>query len=149
MGQLIVLLTAGIDLSVGPLTGLTVVILSFFCGDGQSTGDLILGLAVAFATALAVGFANGFMVRKIGLTPVIATLSTYIGLQGVALSLRSTPAGYFRPASPACSPAGSGRFPLPSSLASSSRSRVNGRSAVRGSEWSCARSDPTKWPRIA
>jgi ribose transport system ATP-binding protein len=96
MGQLIVLLTAGIDLSVGPLTGLTVVILSFFCGEGQSTGDLILGLGLAFATALAVGFANGFMVRKIGLTPVIATLSTYIGLQGVALLLRSTPAGYFR-----------------------------------------------------
>jgi ribose transport system ATP-binding protein len=96
MGQLIVLLTAGIDLSVGPLTGLTVVILSFFCGEGQGTGDLVLGLGVAFATALAVGFANGFMVRKIGLTPVIATLSTYIGLQGVALLLRSTPAGYFR-----------------------------------------------------
>jgi ribose transport system ATP-binding protein len=96
MGQLIVLLTAGIDLSVGPLTGLTVVILSFFCGEGQSTGYLILGLGLAFATALAVGFANGFMVRKIGLTPVIATLSTYIGLQGVALLLRSTPAGYFR-----------------------------------------------------
>jgi len=96
MGQLIVLLTAGIDLSVGPLTGLTVVILSFFCGDGQGVGDLILGFGLAFATALAVGFANGFMVRKIGLTPVIATLSTYIGLQGVALLLRSTPAGYFR-----------------------------------------------------
>jgi ribose transport system ATP-binding protein len=96
MGQLIVLLTAGIDLSVGPLTGLTVVILSFFCGEGQTTIDLVLGLSAAFATALAVGFANGFMVRKIGLTPVIATLSTYIGLQGVALLLRSTPAGYFR-----------------------------------------------------
>ena len=34
LGQLIVLLTAGIDLSVGPLMGLVVVVLSFFVGRG-------------------------------------------------------------------------------------------------------------------
>ena len=96
VGQLIVLLTGGIDLSVGPLTGLTVVILSFFCGDDQGAGDLVIGLGMATAAALAVGFANGFLVRRVGLTPVIATLSAFIGLQGVALLLRSTPAGYFR-----------------------------------------------------
>ncbi|MGB7100674.1 MAG: ATP-binding cassette domain-containing protein, partial [Xanthobacteraceae bacterium] len=96
MGQLIVLITGGIDLSVGPLTGLTVVILSFFTGDDQGVGELILGLGIAAATAMAVGFANGVLVRGIGLTAVIATLTTYIALQGVALLLRSTPAGYFR-----------------------------------------------------
>jgi ribose transport system ATP-binding protein len=96
VGQLIVLLTGGIDLSVGPLTGLTVVILSFFWTDGQGAGELILGLGIAAAAAFAVGFTNGFLVRQIGLTPVIATLSAFIGLQGVALLLRSTPAGYFR-----------------------------------------------------
>ncbi len=96
MGQLIVLLTGGIDLSVGPLTGLTVVILSFFTGDDQGVGELILGLGIAAATAMAVGFANGVLVRGIGLTAVIATLTTYIALQGIALLLRSTPAGYFR-----------------------------------------------------
>ena len=40
MGQLIVLLIGGVDLSVGPLTGLTVVILSFFAGDDQGVGEL-------------------------------------------------------------------------------------------------------------
>jgi ribose transport system ATP-binding protein len=96
IGQLIVLLTGGIDLSVGPLTGLTVVILSFFWTDGQGSAEFILGLGVAAAAALTVGFTNGFLVRQIGLTPVIATLSAFIGLQGVALLLRSTPAGYLR-----------------------------------------------------
>ena len=96
MGQLVVLLTAGVDLSVGPLTGLIVVILSFFVGEEQGAGELILGLAIAIGTAIAVGFTNGFLVRKIGLTPVIATLTTYIALQGVALLLRSTPDGYYR-----------------------------------------------------
>jgi ribose transport system ATP-binding protein len=96
MGQLIVLLTGGIDLSVGPLTGLTVVILSFFAGDDQGAVEFIFGLGVAAATAMAVGFANGILVRGIRLTAVIATLTTYIALQGVALLLRPTPGGYFR-----------------------------------------------------
>lgn len=96
MGQLIVLLTGGVDLSVGPLSGLTVVILSFFAGDGQGTGDLVVGFAVAAAASASVGLANGVMIRLIGLTPVIATLTTYLALQGVSLVLRSTPAGYYR-----------------------------------------------------
>jgi ribose transport system ATP-binding protein len=96
MGQLIVLLIGGVDLSVGPLTGLTVVVLSFFVGDGQGAGELIFGLVVAGAAAIAVGLVNGILVRGIGLTAVVATLTTYIALQGVALLLRSTPAGYFR-----------------------------------------------------
>lgn len=76
MGQLFVLLIGGIDLSVGPLTGLTVVILSFFVGDDQGVGELFFGLGVAAATAVAVGFANGVLVRGVGLTAVIATLTT-------------------------------------------------------------------------
>jgi len=96
MGQLIVLLTGGIDLSVGPLSGLTVVILSFFAGDDQGVGEFIFGVGVAAAAAMAVGFANGVLVRGIRLTAVIATLTTYIALQGVALLLRPAPGGYFR-----------------------------------------------------
>jgi ribose transport system ATP-binding protein len=96
MGQLIVLLTAGVDLSVGPLTGLVVVIISFFAGDDQGTLTLVLGLALAIGAAVLVGLYNGVLVRRIGLTPVIATLTTYIALQGISLLLRPTPAGYLR-----------------------------------------------------
>ena len=56
MGQLVVLLIGGIDLSVGPLSGLTVVLLSFFAGDDQGVGELFFGLGVAAAAAAAVGF---------------------------------------------------------------------------------------------
>ena len=55
LGQLIVMLTGGIDLSVGPLTGLVVVVLSFFAGAGQSDARLLLGLLAVIGTALAVG----------------------------------------------------------------------------------------------
>ena len=36
MGQLVVIMTGGIDLSVGPLAGFLVVIASFFVNDGKS-----------------------------------------------------------------------------------------------------------------
>jgi ribose transport system ATP-binding protein len=87
-GQLIVILTAGIDISVGPLSGLVVVIASFFLVDGKSTSVVILGLAIMFATAIATGLINGTMVRLGRFTPVAATLVTYIGLQGISLLLR-------------------------------------------------------------
>jgi ribose transport system ATP-binding protein len=94
MGQLIVLVTGGIDLSVGPLTGVTVVILSFFLDDNQTTFELILGFSIAFASGAAVGLINGVLTRYVRLTPVIATLTTFIALLGVGLMLRSPPSGY-------------------------------------------------------
>jgi ribose transport system ATP-binding protein len=90
LGQLIVLLTGAIDLSVGPLTGLVVVVFSFFAGQGQSSGRLVLGL-------LAVGLTNAMLVRVFRLAPVLATLSTYIVIQGISLLLRSQPGGFIRP----------------------------------------------------
>jgi ribose transport system ATP-binding protein len=87
-GQLIVIITAGIDISVGPLSGLVVVIASFFLVDGKSTSVVILGLAIMFGTAIATGLINGTMVRLGRFTPVAATLVTYIGLQGISLLLR-------------------------------------------------------------
>ncbi|HEY1509278.1 MAG TPA: ATP-binding cassette domain-containing protein [Solirubrobacteraceae bacterium] len=95
-GQLIVLLTGGIDLSVGPLSGLTVVVFSFFAADGQGAGRLLLGLLAVIGVAMAVGLANGVQVRVFRIAAVLATLATYIVLQGISLALRPEPAGYLR-----------------------------------------------------
>lgn len=96
-GQLLVLLTAGIDLSVGPLAGLTVVVLSFFFGIGSTGADWTLGVIVVIAVAVGVGVANGLLVRVVKLSPVLATLATYIVLQGVSLLLRPQPEGSLSP----------------------------------------------------
>ncbi len=95
-GQLFVLMTGGIDLSVGPLTGLVVVILSFFADANHGAGDFMLGLLLAFAVAALIGLINGLLVRVVKLSPLITTLAMFIALQGVSLSLRSTPDGFFR-----------------------------------------------------
>jgi ribose transport system ATP-binding protein len=96
MGQLIVLMTGGIDLSVGPLTGLVVVILSFFADEQHGPPDFLMGVALAIAVAACIGFLNGFLIRIVKLSPLITTLAMFIALQGVSLLLRSTPDGFFR-----------------------------------------------------
>jgi len=93
-GQECVILTGGIDLSVGPLAGLVVVIGSFFENAGRGVVVIVAGFLVMFAASAAVGLLNGTMVRFAKFTPIVATLVTYIALQGISLVLRPFQAGY-------------------------------------------------------
>jgi ribose transport system ATP-binding protein len=93
-GQECVILTGGIDLSVGPLAGLVVVIGSFFENKGHGALIIVAGFLVMLAACAAVGLLNGSMVRFARFTPIVATLVTYIALQGVSLVLRPFQAGY-------------------------------------------------------
>jgi ribose transport system ATP-binding protein len=93
LGQTVVLLMGGIDLSVGPLSGFLVVVGSFFLGEGKAGPVLLLGFAVMAGAAAATGFVNGSLVRFANFTPVAATLATYIALQGFSFLLRDAPGG--------------------------------------------------------
>src|SRR4051795_6616847 len=94
LGQTFALLLGGIDLSVGPLAGFLVVLASFFVLDGKSPAVWVLGFVLMFLAATAVGLLNGSLIRFARFTPVAATLVTYIGLGGLAFTLRSAPDGY-------------------------------------------------------
>jgi ribose transport system ATP-binding protein len=91
---MIVIFTAGIDLSVGPLAGLLVVIASFFAVEGKSTATVILGFLIMIGAAIVIGTLNGSLIRFAKFTPIAATLATYVALQGVSLLLRHTQGGY-------------------------------------------------------
>lgn len=94
LGQQVVILAAGFDLSVGPLTGLTVVVLSFLTVSGSDGLLFALVVPAIVLLGVVVGLANGFLVRVVGLAPVLATLATFFVLQGVALLLRPLPGGF-------------------------------------------------------
>lgn len=94
VGQLTVLVAGSIDLSVGPLIGLTVVLMSFFATNNHGVTGLVEGAAVALFAGAVVGVVNALGVRLVKLPPVISTLVMYIFLQGLALVLRPTPNGY-------------------------------------------------------
>lgn len=95
LGQAIVVQAGGFDLSVGPLSGLLVVVGSFFFVTPLSTGALLVGVAAAIAVALGAGLANGLMVGPAGISPIVTTLITYIVFQGLSLLLRETPGGTY------------------------------------------------------
>ncbi len=92
-GQLCAVLTARIDLSVGPLVGLTLVIASFFLNEGAGVATFCTGLIAMFGAAALVGAANGLLIRFGNFTAVAATLGLYIILQGFSVLLRPFPDG--------------------------------------------------------
>ncbi|MEU6602567.1 ATP-binding cassette domain-containing protein [Streptomyces flaveolus] len=94
LGQTVVIMTGGIDLSVGPLSGLLVVIASFLITGQSPVVAIALGFVVMLAVAAASGLLNGLLIRYGGFTAVAATLTLYIGLQGVSLLLRPFQGGY-------------------------------------------------------
>ena len=67
---------------------------SFFVLDGKSPAVWVLGFVVMLVAAVAVGLLNGALIRFAKFTPVAATLVTYIGLGGLAFTLRDAPDGY-------------------------------------------------------
>jgi ribose transport system permease protein len=80
VGELFVILTAGIDLSVGSVLGLSGGVTALLLANGTSIPLTILaGLGVG----LAVGLINGLLVSRLKLPPFIATL----GMLGIARGL--------------------------------------------------------------
>lgn len=95
LGQTIILMTGGIDLSVGPASGVLLVIGSFFINDKKSIGIIILGFALILICAILIGVINGSLIRFAKFSPVAGTLTVYIALIGIGFLLRPAPDGYF------------------------------------------------------
>ena len=91
MGQTIVILTGGFDLSTGAVVSLVNVILA------SSMGTTPLSQTAFFAVALAagalVGAFNGFFVAFVRMQSIVVTLSTMFIVQGVTLLVMEKPGG--------------------------------------------------------
>jgi ribose transport system ATP-binding protein len=96
-GQLFVLLTGGIDLSTGPLMGLVAIIGSFYLVDGVTPLSQGLGWIVIIVAAAAIGLINWAFIDLLKLSPIIATLITYISIQALSFTLRPTRGGVISP----------------------------------------------------
>jgi len=69
--------------------------LTSFATDGKGTGGFIIGLGLAILAGIGIGMINGGLVQFAKINPVIATLATYIGVQGIALLINPIPTGLF------------------------------------------------------
>lgn len=84
MGQVLVLMTGGLDLSVGAVIGLTAVLIAESSRPGGP--GLVVGLGAMVLVALAVGITNGLLVTKRRVPPFVATFGMFVVLEGVRLA---------------------------------------------------------------
>ncbi|SCW36214.1 monosaccharide ABC transporter membrane protein, CUT2 family [Rhizobium mongolense subsp. loessense] len=82
LGQTFVIITAGIDLSVGAIVGFAGVILAWLLQAGVPVWAAIL---ITLLIGVGIGAFHGFGIVKMGLPPFIITLATLTSLRGIGL----------------------------------------------------------------
>lgn len=88
IGQTLVLLTAGIDLSVGAVLSLSTAIAS-----SLMQYNLVFGTVMSIIIGMGFGLINGLAVTKLRINPFLVTLSTNIIIGGITLFIRPYPGG--------------------------------------------------------
>lgn len=100
VGTTFIIVTGGIDLSMGSILVFSGVVASMVMervGDGQGWGVALAGILAALASGLAWGLLNGFLVAKAKVPPMIVTLGTFGAALGLAqvltdgIDLRAVP----------------------------------------------------------
>jgi ribose transport system permease protein len=87
LGMLLVILTGGIDLSVGPVVAFAGLLATGL----QAHMPFPVAIAAALAMGLTVGLFNGFMIARFKLQPFIVTLATMGTLRGLLYVYSETP----------------------------------------------------------
>jgi ribose transport system permease protein len=81
LGMTFVILTGGIDLSVGSIVAVAGVAAANLSGRGS-----VLGAAAAIGIATLLGLINGLVIAKARIQPFVVTLATMIAARGIALA---------------------------------------------------------------
>jgi ribose transport system ATP-binding protein len=92
VGQMMVILIGGIDLSVGPSISLTTALASFVVV-GQTQGNIAAGVALCLVVGVLIGALNAFVIIYLRIPDLITTLSTFSVVTGLALIVRPSPGG--------------------------------------------------------
>ena len=93
IGETFVIITGGIDLSVGAIVGFTSMIVAWLLTNGDFLAQYYLGFFATIPGAifltlmigLAIGLFHGFGIVQLGLPPFIMTLATMYALRGIGL----------------------------------------------------------------
>jgi ribose/xylose/arabinose/galactoside ABC-type transport system permease subunit len=100
VGAAVVIISGGIDLSVGAVAAFTSVIgakmIDSWLHDGRSTtppSDLLVigSIATSLSLGVLIGLFHAFLINRFGLPPFIATLATMSGLRSLASILATAP----------------------------------------------------------
>ena len=91
IGQVMCILSGGFDLSVGGTAAISSVTVGAFCSPKMLGLPYYIGLPAGLLVALGIGMANGFMVTRLKINPLIATLSMNFILGGAVILITKQP----------------------------------------------------------
>jgi ribose transport system permease protein len=80
LGMAMVIGTEGVDLSVGSIMALSAALIPLYLGYGT-----LPAIVVALVAGLLAGTFSGFLVARVGIQPIVATLALLVGGRGLAL----------------------------------------------------------------
>ena len=87
IGMTLVVATGGIDISVGSMCAISGAVMAAFVG-GELSGvphhSYAIAITAALAVSLVLGLWNGFLVAKLNIQPVVATLILMVAGRGIA-----------------------------------------------------------------
>jgi ribose transport system permease protein len=86
VGLTYIIISSGIDLSVGSIASLSGVLLAGSIVYFEGWLGILLGIIVGLSSGFAIGIINGFFVTKLRIPPIIATLGMMIAVQGISLT---------------------------------------------------------------
>ena len=91
LGQMLVILTAGIDLSIGSLVKVSILVSAVVMnGESSNVGSAV---AAVVGLGLLVGLIHGFLINEAKIAPFIVTLASLVILRGIGLSISTSPVG--------------------------------------------------------
>lgn len=96
IGQTLVILAGGIDLSVGSLVKLSTLVAALIINGHD--GMIVPAILVCLGLGMVVGLGNGLAITKIGVAPFVVTFAAFYILRGSAYALSTTPIGSDTPA---------------------------------------------------
>jgi len=93
VGQTIVIIGGGIDLSVGAIVSMANAILVTLILPDAGPGEIAIGILAAVGAGLAAGVFNGLCVAYLRLQPIVTTYATSFVYAGIALLILPRPGG--------------------------------------------------------
>jgi ribose transport system ATP-binding protein len=90
IGQMVVILLGGVDLSVGPAMSLTTTLASYVIVNNHAE---VAGVILCLIAGLSIGGLNSFLILSLRIPDLISTLATYSLVLGLALIVRPSPGG--------------------------------------------------------
>jgi ribose transport system permease protein len=94
IGETVVILTGGFDLSAGAVISLVNVVLASSMDPASTHDSVILWSLAGIGVGMVAGIFNGVFIAFFGLQPIVVTLSTMFIAQGVTLLVMEKPGGF-------------------------------------------------------